>query len=205
MAESAESIGKAVASYLGMTYRPVGVKLLKEPVKAKPSHEKKTYCRFVHDAALGQDVVIDMADLNCLNAEVVLGFREPKYVAIEPRVKEKIEAIRIGPLEEADVVLFVLNAEQVMTLSILLEGVRAESRGDMGVCGEATAKVYNEGQTNVTFLCNGARLYGGYEPNHLIISLPYQRFLELPQKMSRFSSLSKKAKEGFSRLLLRIR
>lgn len=205
MAEDAESIGKAMASYLGMTYRPVGVKLLKEPVKEKPSHERKTYCRFVREAAQGQDVVIGMEDLNCLNAEIVLGFREPKYVAIEPRVKEKIAAVRIGPLADADVVLFLLNAEQVMTLSILLEGVRAESQGDMGVCGEATAKVYNEGQPNVTFLCNGARLNGGYEPNDLIISLPYQRFLELPQRMSRFSSLSKKAKDGLSRLLLRIR
>jgi uncharacterized protein (DUF169 family) len=164
-----------------------------------------TFCRFVREAARGKDFFIKMKDLNCVNAEVALGFREPNYVNIEPRIKEKTAALRLGPVEDADVVLLVLNPEQIMIMSILLDGINAKFKGDMAVCGEAMAHVYNTGQTNVTFLCNGARLYGGFEGSELVVALPYKTFLELPSKMTKFASLSKKARDGFARLLLKLR
>ncbi len=201
---------KTVQDYLGMSLRPVGIKIFREADKVeapgigKPE-KRLTFCRFVREAAQGKDFLIKMEDLNCLNAEVALGFREPKYVNIEPRIKEKVTALRIGPVEDSDVVLLVLTPEQVMTMSILLEGISAKFKGDMAVCGEAMALVYNSGEPNVTFLCNGARMYGGYEPNELVLALPYKVFLGLPSRMGKFVSLSKKAKDGLAQLLLRIR
>lgn len=204
------AICKTITTYLETSNRPVGVKVYLEGDQFDDSAygapaEKLTFCRFVREAARGKDFFIRMKDLNCLNAEVALGFREPTYVNIEPRIKEKTAAVRIGPVEDADIVLLVLNPEQIMIMAILLEGINARFKGDMAVCGEATAYVYNTGQTNVTFLCNGARLYGGYEGNELVVALPYKVFLELPSKMTKFASLSKKARDGFARLLLRIR
>jgi uncharacterized protein (DUF169 family) len=207
MAEQAQRVAEEIATYLGMKSRPVGVKILApgDEDSADAPIEKKTFCQFVAAAAKGEQFLVRMDDLNCLNAEVALGFREPKYVNIEPRIKTKTGAVRVGPLEDADVVLFILNPEQVMTLSIILEGLSAEFKGNMAVCGEAVAKVYSEGKANVTFLCNGARLYGEYEPSQLILSLPYAQFMELLSKMGKFDSLSKKARDGFARLLLRIK
>ncbi len=203
-------ISKTVASYLEMSTRPVGVKVFLQGDKidglglALPQ-EKKTFCRFVREAALGQDFFIQMDSLSCLNAEVTLGFREPTYVNIEPRIKKKTAALRIGPVEDCDVVLLVLTPEQIMIMSILLQGANAKFKGEMGVCGEAMAQVYESGAPNVTFLCNGARINGGYEPIELIMGLPYQVFLELPSKMTKFASLSKKARDSFAQLLLRLR
>ncbi|MBI2854753.1 MAG: DUF169 domain-containing protein [Chloroflexi bacterium] len=170
-----------------------------------PPEKRLTFCRFVREAASGKDFLVKVENLNCPNAEVTLGFREPKYVNIEPRIKEKTAALRVGPLEGADVVLLLLTPEQVMTMSILLGGVNAKFKGDMAVCGEAMAHVYTGGGPNVTFLCNGARTYGGYESNELIMALPYSVFIELPAKMGKFASLSKKAKDGLRQLLLRVR
>lgn len=203
-------IGKSIHTYLGMSTRPVGVKLYKVgeelPSQGFDKPEKRmTYCRFVREAAKGKNYLIKVEDIDCANAEVTLGFREPKYVKIEPRINEKMAAIRLGPVEGSDIILFILNAEQVMTMSILLEGMEATFKGNMAVCGEATALVNNTGKANVTFLCNGARTFGTYETNEVVLSLPQKVFLELPSKMGKFTALSKKAREGLAQILLKIR
>lgn len=203
-------ISKAVHTYLGMTTRPVGVKLYKAGDELPPQtfdkpEKRMTYCRFVREAAKGKNYLIKVEDIDCANAEVTLGFREPKYVKIEPRINEKMAAIRLGPIDGADMVLLILNAEQVMTVSILLEGMEATFKGNMAVCGEATALVHNTGKSNVTFLCNGARTFGTYETNEIIVALPQKVFQELPSKMGKFTALSKKAKEGLAQILLKIR
>lgn len=213
MAEATEQltgVSKTLADYLGMTTRPVGVKVYREGEAVEtPSPDRKKeklrFCRFVREAAAGRDFLIRMEDLDCANAEVALGFREPKYVKIEPRIKDKIALLKVGAAEDCDVVLLLLNPEQVMTLSILLEGVNARFKGDMAVCGEAMAQVYNTGQPNVTFLCGGARTFGGYQTNDVIMALPYKTFTDLPSRMTRFSSLGKKARDGLTQLLLRIK
>jgi len=63
------------------------------------------------------------------------------FVDMGPRIKSKTKTVRVGPLEGADVVLFVLNSEQVMIMSILLGGIKAEFKGEMAICGEAVANV----------------------------------------------------------------
>ncbi len=204
------AICKTITSYLDMTTRPVGVKIYLEDDKVDDAgfaapEKRMTFCKFVREASHGKDFLLRMKDIDCLNAEVALGFREPNYVNIEPRIKEKAAAVRVGPVEDADLVLLVLNPEQIMITAILLDGFNAKFKGDMAVCGEATAYVYNNHQPNVTFLCNGARLFGGYEGNELVVSLPYDIFVDLPSKTTKFASLSKKARDGFARLLLRIR
>ncbi|MBI2862992.1 MAG: DUF169 domain-containing protein [Chloroflexi bacterium] len=206
MPEDAEKIGESVRTYLGMTLKPVGIKIYETDVSegakpAKPIH----YCRAVRDAAKGQSFLIRLGDEACAEAEVVLGFRDPKYVNIEPRVKTRTKAIRIGPLQDADHVIFILNPEQAMTLSLLLDGVNGRFKGQISICGEISAQIAIDGQPNFSLLCDGARLYGEYEVGEVAFGLPYGMFLRLPEKMSAHSSLSHKAKEGLKHLFMKIR
>jgi uncharacterized protein (DUF169 family) len=196
--EKPEEIEEGVRSYLGLNHRLVGVKISEESVDGSPSTSSghchstapMTFCRVVREAMGGTEFVIGIDDLDCPNAELCLGFREPMFVDVGPRIKSKTKAVRIGPLEDADVVLLVLNSEQVMIMSILLGGIKAEFKGEMAICGEAVAKVYNEGEPNVSFLCSGARELGGFETHEVVLGLPYGLFLELPDRMTKFTSLS---------------
>jgi uncharacterized protein (DUF169 family) len=189
--EKPEEVEKRIRSYLGLCHRLVGIKISEENVDGKHPTVPMTFCRAVRETLGGKELVIGIDDLDCPNAELCLGFREPMFVEVGPRIKTKTKAVHIGPLEDADVVLFVLNSEQVMIMSILLGGIKAEFKGEMAICGEAVAKVYNEGKPNVSFLCSGARDLGGFETHEIVLGLPYGLFLELPDRMTKFTSLSR--------------
>jgi len=215
--EELKRIEERVRSYLGMNHRLVGIKILQEDTDSNPSTELSadasmrpaqrdraifmTFCRAVREALGGKELIIEMGDLDCASAQLCLGFQEPMFIDVEPRIKTKTKAVRIGPLEDADVVLFVLNPEQVMVMSILLGGIKAEFKGERAICGEAVAKVYNEGEPNISFLCSGARELGGFEAHEVVLGLPYAQFLELPGKMTKFASLSRSVRRSIAQLL----
>lgn len=203
MQKEAQEIEEAIRSYLGMNHRLAGIRIAGENMDGNHPAIPVTFCRAVREALGGKELVIGTDDLSCPNAELCLGFREPMFVDIGPRIQSKTKMVRIGPLDGADVVLFVLNPEQVMIMSILLGGIRAEFKGERAICGEAVAKVYNEGKPNVSFLCNGARELGGFEAHEVVLGLPYALFLELPDRMSKFASLSRSVRESMSQLLRR--
>jgi uncharacterized protein (DUF169 family) len=141
MGKKLEEIEERVHSYLGLCHRLVGVKISEENVDGDHPAAPMTFCRAVREMLGGKELVIGIDDLDCPNAELCLGFREPMFVDVGPRIKSKTRAVHIGPLEDADVVLFVLNSEQVMIMSILLGGIKAEFKGEMAICGEAVANV----------------------------------------------------------------
>ncbi len=70
-----------------------------------------------------------------------------------------------------------------MTLSILLGGITTSFKGEMGVCGEAVAATYNQKKPNLTFLCNGARLMGGFRSNEIVMAIPAPEFESLAKKI----------------------
>jgi uncharacterized protein (DUF169 family) len=123
--ERPEEIEGRVRSYLGLNHRLVGIKISEENVDDNPSTSPSTgsgqgsghrhpagpmtICRAVREALGGTEFVIGIDDLDCPNAELCLGFREPMFVDVKPRIKTKTKTVRVGPLEGADVVLFVLN------------------------------------------------------------------------------------------------
>lgn len=165
-----------VRAYLGMKDKLVGIKI-NPPEDGEHPKEPAWFCQLVKESALkGQESVISLEDLACPNADITLGLRKPRYMEIEPRIKEEVERVRIGSIEGSDVVLLCLNAGQVMTLSILLGGITTTFKGEMGVCGEAVAATYNQKKPNLTFLCNGARLMGGFKTNEIIVALPMGEF-----------------------------
>ncbi|MEW5768622.1 MAG: DUF169 domain-containing protein [bacterium] len=172
-----------VRAYLGMKDKLVGIKINPSQDGEHPK-EPAWFCQLVKEAALkGSEYVINLKDLACPNADITLGFRRPRYMEIEPRIKEEVERVRIGPVEGSNLVLLCLNSEQVMTLSILLGGITASFKGEMGVCGEATAAAYEQKKPKLTFLCNGARLMGGFKTNEILVAIPVQEFEALNQRI----------------------
>lgn len=197
-----DSTSRKVQEYLGMTTRPVGVKLIREGDPASQFAYDKAgsrgpFCRYVHEASRDKNFLINVKDLDCTKAEIVVGFKEPRFAAIEPRIKEKIAAVRIGPVEDADVVMLILNPGQAMTLNNILPEINLSVRKNRTVCGEGLASVYNTRQPTMSLLCIGARTDGNFQPDELLVTLPYNLFLELPSRMNKFMSISRQAIDSF--------
>lgn len=182
---------ESIRAYLGMKYFLVGVKFIPEKdsqveiLEHNRPDERKWYCQMVMEAACGKNFVATIDDMACPNSELALGMRKPKYSNMPTMIKEPIKAVVVGPLDGADVILFVLNPKQVMKMSILLGGLSVEFRGEVAVCGEATAMVYAEGLPNMTLLCNGARMYGGYTDNEVVIGVPPFLVDKIEEKVSK--------------------
>ncbi|MBI2908177.1 MAG: DUF169 domain-containing protein [Chloroflexi bacterium] len=201
--ESINDVAGRLRTYLGMEFRPVGVTLYAEIRPGERPSEPVTFCHMVRRAALGEEFVFVEDDLLCFNALVPLGFVQPKYVDIEPRIKTEMKSVRVGSLEGCDVVLLVLNPDQVMTISVLLDGMKASFKGETAVCGEGVAHVYTTGTPNVTFLCLGARTLGGYQAAELVMALSPDIFMSLSQKMARHGSLSQEGRAKATLLIER--
>ena len=136
---------KIIKEYLKLNSEIVGVKLLKDDIAEGHPKEGQFYCWFVRESAVsGKGFNLNEKDFTCPNPELCLGLREPKYVEVELRVKEKFRTVQVGDAENADVLLFIVNPRQLMELSILLGGITASFRGETAVCGEATARCYIE-------------------------------------------------------------
>lgn len=180
-------------AHLGMKYNLVGVRLVKEQdytpgmVDSMRAGERKWYCAMVKQAACGKTFAATVDDMGCPNSELALGLRKPKYSNMPTMIKDNIKAVVIGPIEGADVILFVLNPKQVMKLSIILGGMSADFKGEVAVCGEATAMVIAEGIPNMTLLCNGARMYGGYIDSEVVVGVPPYLVDKLEEKVAKMN------------------
>jgi uncharacterized protein (DUF169 family) len=209
MPDDAISVGRKLSEYLGMEGRPVGVKVLRAgevPDEAgfDKLEKRATFCRYVSEAAKGRNFIMRLEDLKCNNAELTLGLREPHYGDIEFRLPGHVEALRIGPLDGADIVLMVLQPGQVMTAALIIEDINLRFRKNRAVCGDGVTEVFNTGVPRLTFLCVGSRTSGGFTSDQLVLSIPYTRFMELPAKMSKLGQISRKAQDSLVDKLAKI-
>ncbi|MEW5944610.1 MAG: DUF169 domain-containing protein [bacterium] len=177
-------LGDAIRAYLGMKTHIVGVKLIEDEREAlhRPG-EPMRYCQMVREAAMGKEFTALAEDMACPNSELTLGLRQPKYVDVEPRIKKQVRHVHVFPglNRDFDVALFVVNPSQVMTIAILLGGMTAEFAGELAVCGETTAQVFNEQKPNVSFLCHGARMFGGFRDNELTVGVPAAKVRDMEE------------------------
>lgn len=209
MSDDAASTGRKLQEYLGMPGRPVGVKVLRpgedtDNVGFDQLSSRAPFCRFVSEAAKGKNFIMRLDDLKCNNAELTLGLREPHFGEIGLRIPGRVAALRIGPLEDADVVMLILQPAQVMTAALIIEGINLRFRRNKAVCGDNMAEVFNSGEPRISFLCVGSRTSGGYKSEELVLSLPYKQFMELPPKMSTLAQMSRKAQDGLTHRLAKI-
>ena len=192
-----------------MPGRPVGVKVMRPgEVPDTAAFDKlparAPFCRYVSEAAKGKNFIMTLDDLKCNNAELTLGLREPRFGEVELRIQGEVAALRVGPLESADVVMLVLQPGQVMTASLIVEDIQLRFRHNRAVCGDSMAEVLNSGQPRITFLCVGSRTSGGFSSDQLVLSMPYSQFMGLPSKMSKLAQMSRKAQDTLTHRLAKI-
>ena len=177
-----------IRAYFGSRYHLVGVKLFKEipegyPTPAKPGK----FCEFVRRAAMGETILMRAEDEECHQSLIALGFQEPMFVDLQPRIEPaETKAVLIAPVEEIpdpDVVLMIATPRQVMEAAALLHGIEAKFAGEIAVCGEVIAEPLKSGKPNVTFLCGGARMFADYRDSEVILGAPPEVFKELEARV----------------------
>ncbi len=103
------------------------------------------------------------------------------------RIKQRIYGIEAGPLEEmddADVVLFMVNAYQLMRV---VEGYSYKygipknlcMAGNQGVCADLTASPFEKNDLNFSVLCAGTRKMCGWQDDELGVGVPIQKLTPL--------------------------
>ena len=167
----------SIKGELGLKLNPVGIKISEELI-GTPIEQPEYFDRLVREAAVsGGSFVVTDEKLSDPHSHICLGFKEPMFIKdYGPRITKKVKSVRIGPVEGADVVLFIVNAEQGMRLTFLLGKIEAEFECDAAISGEAIAKVYNGQKPNLTLLCGGARVYGKFRDDEFIIGVPQKIF-----------------------------
>lgn len=184
---------KIIREYLGIRHNLVGIKILMESVNPEPSKrpmKRMRFCELVRESAKGSSFEEYLEDEACPEATIALGFEEPTYVDVQPRISPaQTKVIKIAPFNESanpDVVLAILNPRQAMQLAALLEGVEAKFSGSIA-CGEVVAKPYMDKKPNVTFLCGGARTFADFKDSEIIFGAPPETFKHLAEKIDAFS------------------
>lgn len=179
-------IDDIIRSFVGSKLKLVGVKILTEvpdTADEKPGKPLR-YSQLIREAAEGKTYTVEEKDIADANPQLALGFHEPKYVDIQPRISPPdTKAVRIGPLDGADIVMMILNPRQVMEIAQVYGPLEARFQGELGVEGEATALPYMTGKPNVSFLCNSARLLAGYKDSEVILTMPYEEATKLAEKI----------------------
>lgn len=103
------------------------------------------------------------------------------------RIKQKINGIEIGPLnqlEDADVVMFMVNAYQLMRV---VQGYTYKwgipknlyMAGNQGVCADLTAGPFEKNDMNFSVLCAGTRKMCAWGDDEIGVGLPIQQFSPL--------------------------
>jgi len=161
---------------------------------APPVGGPARYCGLVRRVALyGESYTITADNLTCANAEAALGFSASDEGDDAPRLPAGTRAVHLEPLDAIqrmpDVVLVISNPRKLMGVATLLSQVLGapvefSARGDVAVCGEATAVPLLEKRANLSLLCNGARIFSGYRDDEMVLGIPYPMFREFTSLVS---------------------
>lgn len=184
--------GDAFRRYFEIPGKPVAVRLLKEEVdEAEVTEGSFRYCEAVKLASAGQTIVLNEFNLSCSGAEVSLGLIEPLFEG-EEKSREIVKTVIVEPYtgQDCDAVLVVVTPEKAMKIGttyaqLFGEPVSARFSGENAVCGEATREVIDSGKPNVSFLCEGAREYGGYAKDEIVIGFPAEVFRKMDEAIAK--------------------
>ena len=186
-----EELSKKFRKFYQLPTSPVAIKISDKEIDGPRPKAPSLFCDFVRRAAhKGESNLITESDLSNFTARVILGFTEPKYVDLYPRVKPaKTKAVLVAPLEkielEPDVVVTITDPARMMQIvQVLYRATRKRLEASMtceasAIAGEATALPYMEKRPNLTLLCGGARGIAGYKENELAFGAPFETFVKL--------------------------
>ena len=189
-----EIISNKLTETFILNHTAVGVKILKnnpiiEDKDIRKPENPTRFCQMVLDAAEGEKIITFAEDLNCQSPVICLGFEEPRYADIEPRIKPATtKAVYIAALDkfttDPDVILFIFTPRQSMEFARAIqllknEDITVEFGARMADCGEAVAKPYIEKKPNLSMLCYGARIHTTFCDDELVFGVPTSWIKEL--------------------------
>lgn len=188
------ALSKKFRKFFELPSSPVAVRILGEDSKEEMNDSPPMrYCEMVRRSAMyGESFVFSVEELTCTSAELALGFTEPTYGEVYPRIKPaNTKLVSLTPLEksenEPDVVVIVANPRKIMRVSTILsqlndkKPVEAKFKGEFAVCGECTAIPYIEKKVNLSLLCNGARMFSGYSDDEIVMGFPMEDFTRISE------------------------
>ncbi|AKB84725.1 DUF169 domain-containing protein [Methanococcoides methylutens] len=183
---------KQFRQFFELPLTPVAVKFNseKEPDIPQPMR----YCEIVRKAAaFGTSYTCSADDMSCASAELALGFTEPAYGDVYPRMKPAdTRTMTVTPLDkcefEPDVVVVVGTASKLMRVAATLSKVKgdmvnAKFKGEFAVCGECTTIPVMENKVNLSLLCSGARMFSDYRNDEIVFGFPMEAFVELTESL----------------------
>lgn len=187
-------ISKKFRKFFELPASPVAVRIISNGSnEQKTSTQPMRFCEMVRRSAFyGESYVFSVEELTCTSGELALGFTEPSYGEVYPRIKPaQTQLVGVSPLEktdkEPDVVIIVGNPRKIMRVSTILsqlhekEPVEAKFKGEFAVCGECTAIPYMEKKVNMSLLCNGARMFSGYRDDEIVMGFPIEDFIRIAE------------------------
>lgn len=172
---------------------PVAIRIINDSSEQKTSSQPMRFCEMVRRSAFfGESFVFGVEELTCTSAELALGFTEPSYGEVYPRIKPAhTKLVSVSSLEKTekkpDVVVIVGNPRKIMRVSTILsqlhdkQSVEAKFKGEFAVCGECTAIPFMEKKVNLSLLCNGARMFSGYRDDEIVMGFPLDDFVRIAQ------------------------
>lgn len=173
---------------------PVAVKIIREDTGERSDELKPMrYCEMIRNSAVyGEEYTFDVECLSCASGELALGFTEPSYGEVYPRIKPATtRLVKIAPLEkcsfEPDVVIVVGDPRRIMRITTVLsqlegrEPVVVKFKGEFAVCGECTAIPLMENRGNLSMLCSGSRMFAGYRDDEMTLGFPLEEFIRIAE------------------------
>ena len=186
---------RAIRSHIGSKYHLIGVKFFREEMPEEGEFKRPKnptmFCQAVKRAAEGESIIMYLEDESCPTAMVAIGYEEPMYVDVQPRITpSEIKSVQIAPFEkinDPDVGLLILDPRQAMEIASVVKGIESRFSGNVAVCGEAAALPYMEKSTNISFLCNGARVSADFKDSEVILGAPPETIKDLAEKIEALS------------------
>lgn len=172
---------------------PVAIRIINDSSEQKTSSQPMRFCEMVRRCAFyGESFVFSVEELTCTSAELALGFTEPSYGEVYPRIKPaNTKLVSVSSLEKTekkpDVVVIVGNPRKIMRVSTILaqlhekQPVEVKFKGEFAVCGECTAIPFMEKKVNLSLLCNGARMFSGYRDDEIVMGFPLDDFVRIAE------------------------
>ena len=206
-----------ITKALGLRRDIVGVRFLYfkheyDNLELEEDGRKTSYCMMVKHAMDGNHFKAKLKHFACRCAIEALGLDDEmecvesgqRYYSLNlyesravakdvtkdiSRIKQKIQGIEIGPLnqlEDADVVMFMVNAYQLMRV---VQGYtykwgipkNLHMAGNQGVCADLTAGPFEDNYMNFSILCAGTRMMCAWGDDELGVGLPIQQFAPLTE------------------------
>ena len=192
-----EELSTKFRKFFELPSSPVAVRIITEITEAHQEHKTSTrpmrFCEMVRRSAVyGESFLFGVEELTCTSGELALGFTEPSYGEVYPRIKPaNTKFVSVSPLERTDKkpdsVIIVGTPRKIMRVATVLsqlhekQPVEVKFKGEFAVCGECTAIPYMEKKVNMSLLCNGARMFSGYRDDEIVMGFPLDDFVHIAE------------------------